>query len=270
MIVDPLQISVVCCIALSPKKISWLREWVELTEFLSALFYLFHSLAFISPQVPPCTVEPEPLLDLRKGPVGVRAFAYATSALGVAVLAWAILSSSELINSLSLSEGMALLGVLSVACLSARWVVRVPRTDNYMAVADSLMLAVTMIYGIVAGVLANGIFYLVGYWSATRPVAPDQPRTRHLWNDLQAAFNMGAGAIYAFVFGHVFFMTIPDGPAGSIGAAQLIIPVLLMATAYFLVNSFLTDAVQTLAGRGTFGHLWLQNLPLVPLYFLAS
>ncbi|TDI44928.1 MAG: diguanylate cyclase [Acidobacteria bacterium] len=181
-----------------------------------------------------------------------------------------MLSSSELVNSLSLSEGMALLGVLSVACLSARWVVRVPRTDNYMAVADSLMLAVTMIYGIVAGVLANAIFYLVGYWSATRPVAPDQPRTRHLWNDLQAAFNMGAGAIYAFVFGHVFFMTIPDGPAGSIGAAQLIIPVVLMATAYFLVNSFLTDAVQALAGRGTFGHLWLQNLPLVPLYFLAS
>jgi len=82
-----------------------------------------------------------------------------------------MLSSSELVNSLSLSEGMALLGVLSVACLSARWVVRLPRTDNYMAVADSLMLAVTMIYGIVAGVLANGIFYLVSYWSATRPVA---------------------------------------------------------------------------------------------------
>ena len=209
-------------------------------------------------------------MDLRKGPVGVRAFAYATSTIGAAVLAWAILSSGELVNSLSLSEGVALIGVLSVACLSARWVVRVPRTDNYMAVADSLMLAVTMIYGIVAGVLANGIFYLVGYWSATRPVAPDQPRTRHLWNDLQAAFNMGAGAIYAFVFGKVFFWAIPDGAEHSIGAAELIIPVVLMASAYFLINSFLTDAVQALAGRGTFGHLWLQNLPLVPLYFLAS
>ena len=36
-------------------------------------------------------------MDLRKGPVGVRAFAYATSALGAAVLVWAILSSAELI-----------------------------------------------------------------------------------------------------------------------------------------------------------------------------
>ena len=78
------------------------------------------------------------------------------------------------------------------------------------------------------------------------------------------------GAIYAFVFGKVFFWAIPDGAEGSIGAAELIIPVVLMAGAYFLINSFLTDAVQALAGRGTFGHLWLQNLPLVPLYFLAS
>ena len=209
-------------------------------------------------------------MDLRKGPVGVRAFAYTISALGAAVLAWAILSSSELIASLSLSEGIALVGVMSVACLSARWVVHVPPTDNYIAVADSLMLAVTMIYGIVAGVLANGIFYLVSYWSATRPVASDQRRRRHFWNDLQASFNMGAGAIYAFVFGNVFFATIPEVPEGSLGAAQLIIPVVLMGGAYFLLNSFFTDAVQALAGRGTFGHLWLQNLPLVPLYFLAS
>ena len=67
-------------------------------------------------------------------------------------------------ESLPLSEGVAFLSVLAIACVSARWVVRVPRTDNYMAVADSLMLAVTMIYGVVAGVLANGLFYLVGYW----------------------------------------------------------------------------------------------------------
>ena len=169
-------------------------------------------------------------------------------------------------ESLPLSEGVAFLSVVAVACVSARWVVRVPRTDNYMAVADSLMLAVTMIYGVVAGVLANGLFHLVSYWCVTRS-SPLSPRRDYAWNNLQAAFNIGAGALYALAFGVVFFAALPESP---IGARQLVIPVVLMAGTYFLVNSVLTDAVQALAGRDAFRQLWLQNLPLVPLYFLAS
>ena len=208
-------------------------------------------------------------MDLRQGPIGVRAFANTTSVLGALTLGWAVLSLRGLLASLPPWEIVALLGVIVVACVSARWVVRVPRTDNYIAVADTLMLAVTMIYGVVAGVVANGVFYLVSYWFATRRPSPhdvggNEPR----WNDLQAAFNMGAGALYALIFGSVFFAVLPEGEA--VGASDLVLPVILMAATYFLVNSFLTDAVQALAGRGSFVHLWLQNLPLVPLYFLAS
>lgn len=181
-------------------------------------------------------------------------------------LGWAALSVGDFVASLSLSEGVAFLCVVAVACVSARWVVRVPRTDNYMAVADALMLAVTMIYGVVAGVLANGLFYLVSYWFVTR-TGPQDPRHNHAWNHAQAAFNVGAGALYALACGTVFFATLPEG---AIGARQLIIPVVLMAGTYFLVNTLLTDAVQALAGRDAFLHLWLQNFPLVPLYFLAS
>ena len=202
----------------------------------------------------------------RKGPIGVRVFSYTIAGLGALTLGWAALSVGDFVESLPLSEGVAFLSVVAVACVSARWVVRVPRTDNYMAVADSLMLAVTMIYGVVAGVLANGLFYLVSYWCVTRS-SPLSPRRDYAWNNLQAAFNIGAGALYALAFGVVFFAALPEGP---IGARQLVIPVVLMAGTYFLVNSVLTDAVQALAGRDAFRQLWLQNLPLVPLYFLAS
>ena len=65
-------------------------------------------------------------------------------------------------------------------------------------------------------------------------------------------------------------MELHTDPEGPIGARQLVIPVVLMAGTYFIVNSVLTDAVQALAGRDAFRQLWLQNLPLVPLYFLAS
>ncbi len=110
----------------------------------------------------------------RKGPIGVRFFSYTIAGLGALTLGWAALSVGDFVESLPLSEGVAFLSVVAVACVSARWVVRVPRTDNYMAVADSLMLAVTMIYGVVAGVLANGLFYLVSYWCVTRssPLSP--------------------------------------------------------------------------------------------------
>lgn len=202
----------------------------------------------------------------RKGPIRVRVFSYTIAVLGAVSLGWAALSVGDFVESLPLSEGVAFLCVVAVACVSGRWVVRVPRTDNYMAVADALMLAVTMIYGVVAGVLANGLFYLVGYWFVTR-TGPQDPRHNHAWNHAQAAFNVGAGALYALACGTVFFATLPEGP---IGARQLIIPVVLMAGTYFLVNTLLTDAVQALAGRDAFLHLWLQNFPLVPLYFLAS
>ena len=202
----------------------------------------------------------------RKGPFRVRVFSYTIAVLGAVALGWAALSVGDFVASLPLSEGVAFLSVVVVACVSARWVVRVPRTDNYMAVADSLMLAVTMIYGVVAGVLANGLFYLVSYWCVTR-WSPLHLRRDYAWDNLQAAFNIGAGALYALAAGVVFFAALPEGP---IGARQLVVPVVLMAGTYFLVNTFLTDAVQALAGRGDFWQLWLQNFPLVPLYFLAS
>ena len=202
----------------------------------------------------------------RKGPFRVRVFSYTIAVLGALTLGWAALSIGDFVETLSLSEGVAFLSVVAVACVSARWVVRVPRTDNYMAVADSLMLALTMIYGVVAGVLANSLFYLVSYWFVTRS-SPLRSRRDYAWNHLQAAFNIGAGALYALAFGMVFFATLPEGPTG---ARQLVIPVVLMGGTYFLVNSALTDAVQALAGRDAFRQLWLQNLPLVPLYFLAS
>ncbi len=206
-------------------------------------------------------------MDLYKGPLGVRIFSYTIALLGAITLGWATLSFDDFLFNLPLSEGVAFVSVIVVACVSARWVVRVPGTDNYMAVADSLMLAVTMIYGLVAGILANGLFYLVSYWFATRPMRRDPRGAQHVWRDVQAAFNMGAGALYALAFGAVFFATLPEGP---IGARELLIPVVLMAGSYFLANSFLTDVAQTLAGRGEFWDLWRQNLPLVPLYFLAS
>ncbi len=212
-----------------------------------------------------CFRYPESQLDLRQGPIGVRAFAYTIILAGAVALVWAIVAVGDLLSSLPTAEVLTLTAVVVVACSSARWVVKVPRTDNYMAVADSLMLGVTMIYGLAAGVLANGLFYLVSYWFATRKETVDGRVPA--WNDLQAAFNMGAGAVYAVCFGAVFFAFVPEG---EVGANQLILPTFMMAVTYFLVNSLSTGAVQTLAGRGSLVRLWLRNLPLVPLYFFAS
>jgi len=202
-----------------------------------------------------------------KGPSRVKVFAYSVVGLGGSIFVWAALSAPDLASTLPLSEVIALVGVVIVASLSARWVVRIPRTDNYMAVADSLILAIVMIYGIVAGVLANGVFYVVSYWFTVRGGPPEKPGTRLLWSNVQAAFNTGAGAMYAFASGVVFFAVLPDGP---IGATELLLPAVLMALTYFVVNSVLTDAAQTFMGRDGFWSLWLQNLPLVPLYFMAS
>jgi diguanylate cyclase (GGDEF)-like protein/putative nucleotidyltransferase with HDIG domain len=186
-------------------------------------------------------------------------------AAAVPVYLWSLF---DLINTgYSLERWLSLIGITVAGCVSSRWVVRIPRTQTSMAVSDTLIVAVTMIYGVAPGVLAAGAFHLVSYWSMTRTKSLAHRRELPKWQADRAAFNISSHGVQAYAYGMVYYSVLP---AGEILAHQIVLPVLLLTATTFIINMALMHGIESLRGRGSFRSLWHQNIPLVPLYFLAS
>ena len=195
----------------------------------------------------------------------VRLLVGTVVAVAVPVYLWSLF---DLINAgYSLERWLSLLGITVAGCVSSRWVVRIPRTQTSMAVSDTLIIAVTMIYGVAPGVLAAGAFHLVSYWSMTRNKSLSHWRELPKWRIDRAVFNISSHGVQAYAYGMVYYSVLP---AGEVRAHEIVLPVLLLTATTFLINMALMHGIESLAGRGSFRSLWQQNIPLVPLYFLAS
>ncbi len=206
-------------------------------------------------------------MDWQNRPASVRIYVSAVVGGGVAVYLGALYRTFRLGSSMPPEELVSLLGILLVAGLSARWVVRIPRTTNWMAVADCLIISIVMIYGLAPGIIAHGLFNLVSYWFAVER-EPQEHRGIPLgWSRLRAVFNLSSGALQALVYGSVF---IAVKPAEPVTAPQIFFPVLLVGLTYFLVNGLATHVAQALSGQAAFWELWRQDFPLLPAYFIAS
>ena len=206
-------------------------------------------------------------MDWQDRPAKVKLYIAAVVAVALPIFAWAFHALVQLRAVFTWQEWLSLAGLIAVASLSSKWVVRVPRTQTWMAVADCLILSVTMIYGIASGVVANALFTLAGYWFTTKTKHLENRAENLAWKNSQAIFNTASGGIYAFVYGIVYYAFLPSGP---VAAYQVIVPVLLLSGTYFLINSASMHAMMAVTGRSDFWRLWRENVPLVPLYFLAS
>jgi len=198
-------------------------------------------------------------------PRAVKLYITAVVLLAVPVYLWSAVSLAS--QALSRSQWIWLGALSLVASVCSRWLVRIPRSNTWMSVADCLIISITMIYGVAAGVLSSGLFYLVSYWSATWKRPEELEGRRIGWRTKQAVFNTAAGGLYAFGYGKVYAATLPSTPTY---AHQVLLPVLLLAATYYCLNTAATQALPALGGRGSFYSKFRENIPLVPLYFLAS
>ena len=115
-------------------------------------------------------------MDWRNRPASVRFYIAAVVGGGVGVYVWALYRTVLGSVTLSTEDFVSLVGILLVSALSARWVVRIPRTTNWMAVADCLIIAIVMIFGLAPGIVAHGLFNLVSYWFAVEREPQEQGR----------------------------------------------------------------------------------------------
>jgi diguanylate cyclase (GGDEF)-like protein/putative nucleotidyltransferase with HDIG domain len=206
-------------------------------------------------------------VDWQNRPAKVKLYIATVVAVAVPILAWAVHALIQLRQVFTWQDWLSLAVLTAVASLSSKWVVRIPRTQTWMAVADCLILSVTLIYGIAPGVVANALFMLAGYWFTTKTKHLENRAENLAWKNSQAIFNAASGAIYAFVYGVVYYFFLPSG---TVAAHQVIVPVFLLSGTYFLINSASMHAMMAVSGRSDFWKLWKDNVPLVPLYFLAS
>jgi diguanylate cyclase (GGDEF)-like protein/putative nucleotidyltransferase with HDIG domain len=207
-------------------------------------------------------------MDWKNTPAKLRFFLAAVVAAAVPVYVWSVVRLIELRSVMTVSDWFSLAGLTTVACLTSRWVVRIPRTNTWMAVADCLIITLLMIYGLAAGVVASGLLHLVSYRFVTWRGHTDLDGKRKIgWRTSQAIFNTAAAGLYAFGYGAVYWAFLPRD---LVYAHQIVIPVVLLAGTYFLLNASATQAINTLLGRSRFWTKFRQDFPLVPLYFLAS
>ncbi|MGH9335923.1 MAG: HD-GYP domain-containing protein, partial [Vicinamibacteria bacterium] len=205
-------------------------------------------------------------MDWRERPASVRIYVSAVVGGGVAVYAWALYRTLRSANTLPPENLISFIGILLVAALSARWVVRIPRTATWMAVADCLIIAIVMIFGLAPGIVAHGLFNVISYWFAVEREPQEHRGVALGWSRLHALFNLSSGALHALAYGSVFEAVKPQEP---VTAPEIVFPVLLVGLTYFLVNGS-THVVQALSGQAGFWELWAQDFPLLPIYFVAS
>ena len=206
-------------------------------------------------------------MDWQNPPAKVKLFVSAAVAVAIPIYIWAIYDLLRISTDYNWEQWSSLIGITVVAWLGSSWVVRIPRTITWMAVADCLMLSITVIYGIGPGIIANGPSHLVSYWVAIQKTPLKHRGETLRWRNIQPAFNLAFNGISPFVYGWAYYAFLPDEP---LTAHKVLLPVILMAGTYFLINSASVHAVMSLAGQGNFKKLWSQNFPLVPLYFMAS
>ncbi len=205
--------------------------------------------------------------DWQTKPAKVKIYVTAVVLASVPIYLWAV---GRLIQDTSAHPQQILpITVITIfAWIGGWWVVRIPRAPQmWMAVIDCLILAIMMIYGVAAGVVAHGPSYFMSYWSILQKKPVEHRGETLRWRNDQAAFNFAVGGIYAFVYGRAYFAVLPDG---SMTADRIIVPVLVLAGTYFLLNSASMHAVMAISGQASFRKLWEQNFPIVPLYYLAS
>ena len=144
-------------------------------------------------------------MDWQDRPAKVRLYVAAVAAVALPIFVWAIWELFRLSHVYSWRDWIALAALIAVASLSSKWVVRIPRTQTWMAVADCLILSVTMIYGVASGILANGLFHLASYWFATKKKHLVHRAENLTWKNSQAIFKAASGGIFAFLYGQVYW-----------------------------------------------------------------
>ena len=138
--------------------------------------------------------------------------------------------------------------VVALTLFSAPLAIRVPSIGATVTVTETFVFAAALLFGPAAATVAVALDGLLVSVGAKR-------RNVH-----RALFNIAEPAIAVFVSAQLFFMVSGVQPlfGSSVGLGQVLVPLVLMTSTYFLINGVLTVTA-----------MWFEN-KISPLRFLRS
>ena len=149
------------------------------------------------------------------------------------------------------------LGVLAV--LAGSFTLRIASVEASVSVADTFLIAATLLYGPAPATVALAVDTFVLSW-----------RKRHPWS--RVAFNTAAPALSLWVAGQVFFFLsgVPPLALARSDVGALLLPLLALAAVYFVLNSgLMAIAVGLEAGQSPF-EIWRRHFGWLSLSYFAA
>jgi putative nucleotidyltransferase with HDIG domain len=185
-----------------------------------------------------------------------RAYVAAVAALGITLLLHSI--------GIMFSGRMALqwFVLAGLTLLSGSFTVRVPTIPARLSVSETFVFAAAMLFGPAAATVLVVLDSLViSLW---------QPKMARRW--LRVLFNMSAPAIAIWVAAHIFFFLantppLHDDPKPIL---SLLVPLLVMAVVYFLLNSWLIAAAVAFEKHTSAVVIWRRNFLWLSLNFFSG
>ena len=177
------------------------------------------------------------------------AYLGAVTAAGLGVLLWSLVSVTQAF------PGTRWLLLLALTVTTAVFIVRMRAAPLTVSLSDAFVVASTLLFGPAAGALTVAADALVMSLRLRRTT--DAPR--------RLLFNTAAPALALFLAALVFFRLAGRGPLaeGPVEWLPLLLPLVLFAFGYFLLNSWLVAGALTLDSQLSIVPVWRRHfLPL--------
>lgn len=144
--------------------------------------------------------------------------------------------------------------------LTGSFSIKVPSVKARISVSETFVIAAVLSFGLhIATVIVTLDSLILSSWLRKSNRSP-----------LRIMFNMAAGAVAISTAVRLFQWVLPVHPAASAQLDQLLVPVLLLAVSYFLINSWLISIAVAYEQNASASDIWRRNFLWFGLNYLGG
>lgn len=148
----------------------------------------------------------------------------------------------------------------ALTLLTGSFTVKIPGLLARISVSDAFVFASVLAFGPSVATVIVAIDSIVAtFWM--------RPEHRSL---LRSLFNLATVALSIWVASHAFYALAGTGPGENLPLSQLVVPLFVLATLYFLINSWLVAFALSFEKNINVVGLWWENFPWLSLNYFGG
>lgn len=150
--------------------------------------------------------------------------------------------------------------VAALTLLTGSFSIKIPSVSARLSVSETFVFVAVLLFGQHVGTILVALDSLILTSWLRHPSR----------SSLRAMFNMAAGALAIFSASQLFVWVLPIQPAAAIPLDELLAPVLLLAVAYFTINSWLIATAVAFEQRLSVVTIWTKTFLWLSLNYLGG